>query len=448
MMLESNRIEIKRELTDSLEKEVVAFLNYRDGGVIYLGIDDRTQAAVGVSDADGVQLKIKDRIRNNISPSTMGLFDVIAETRDGKAIIKITVASGSEKPYYLSRLGMSPKGCYLRVGSASEPMPARMIEDLFGSRIRNSIGTIKSRKQTLTFEQLKIYYNETRLKLNEQFAHNLELLTEDGSYNYAAYLLSDENGLSIKVAKYAGTDRVNLVENEEYGYCSLVKATKAVLEKLKVENKTFARITPDRREERKLLDLVALREAVINAIIHNNYSNEVPPKFELFADRLEITSAGGLPSGFDEEEFFMGYSVPQNKELMRVFRDLDMVEQLGSGVPRILEHYPRTIYRFTPNFIRLVLPFAEGFDQTSDLRSDQATDQVTDQVTDQADALLKFCNTPRSTKEMMQYLGLSHHPHFRHRLLLPLIASGKLALTIPDKPKSPKQRYIATMDRS
>ncbi len=448
MMLESNRIEIKRELTDSLEKEVVAFLNYRDGGVIYLGIDDRTQAAVGVSDADGVQLKIKDRIWNNISPSTMGLFDVIAETRDGKAIIKITVASGSEKPYYLSRLGMSPKGCYLRVGSASEPMPARMIEDLFGSRIRNSIGTIKSRKQTLTFEQLKIYYNETRLKLNEQFAHNLELLTEDGSYNYAAYLLSDENGLSIKVAKYAGTDRVNLVENEEYGYCSLVKATKAVLEKLKVENKTFARITPDRREERKLIDLVALREAVINAIIHNNYSNEVPPKFELFADRLEITSAGGLPSGFDEEEFFMGYSVPQNKELMRVFRDLDMVEQLDSGVPRILEHYPRTIYRFTPNFIRLVLPFAEGFDQTSDLRSDQATDQVTDQATDQADALLKFCNTPRSTKEMMQYLGLSHHPHFRHRLLLPLIASGKLALTIPDKPKSPKQRYIATMDRS
>ena len=108
-----------------------------------------------------------------------------------------------------------------------------------------------------------------------------------------------------------------------------------------------------------------MREAVINAIIHNNYSNEVPPKFELFADRLEITSAGGLPSGFDEEEFFMGYSVPQNKELMRVFRDLDMVEQLGSGVPRILAHYPRTVYRFTPNFIRLVLPYAEGFDQAT-----------------------------------------------------------------------------------
>jgi predicted HTH transcriptional regulator len=435
---ESNRIELKRELTDTLEKEVIAFLNYRDGGVIYIGIDDKTQKVIGVTDADTLQLKIKDRIKNNISPSTMGLFDVVAETREDKGIIKITVASGSEKPYYLSKMGMSAKGCYIRIGSASEPMPVRMIEDLFASRIRNSIGTIKSRKQTLSFEQLKIYYSETSLKLNDQFAHNLELLTEDGAYNYAAYLLSDVNGLSIKVAKYAGADRVNLIENEEYGYCSLVKATKAVLEKLKVENKTFARITPNRREERKLLNPVALREAVINAIIHNNYSNEVPPKFELFADRLEITSAGGLPSGFDEQEFFMGYSVPQNKELMRVFRDLDMVEQLGSGVPRILEHYPRSIYRFTPNFIRLVLPYAEGFEQATG----QVTGQATGQVTDQADELLQFCAIPRSTKEMMQHLGLSHREHFRDTLLLPLIASGKLAVTIPDKPSSPNQRYI------
>ena len=437
-MQESNRIELKRELTDSLEKEVVAFLNYRDGGVIYLGIDDKTQTTLGISDADAVQLKIKDRIKNNISPSTMGLFDVIAEIRDEKTIIKITVAGGSEKPYYLSKMGMSAKGCYIRIGSASEPMPVRMIEDLFAGRIRNSIGTIKSRKQTLSFEQLKIYYNETPLTLNEQFAHNLELLTGDGAYNYAAYLLSDVNGLSIKVAKYAGTDRVNLIENEEYGYCSLVKATKAVLEKLKVENKTFTRITPGRREERKLLNPVALREAVINAIIHNNYSNEVPPKFELFADRLEITSAGGLPSGFDEEEFFMGYSVPQNKELMRVFRDLNMVEQLGSGVPRILAYYPRSIYHFTANFIRLVLPFAEGFDQVTG----QDTGQATGQATDQADALLQFCVVPRSTKEMMQYLDLSHREHFRDTFLLPLIASGQLAPTIPDKPSSPKQRYI------
>ena len=85
---------------------------------------------------------------------------------------------------------------------------------------------------------------------------------------------------------------------------------------------------------------------MINAIIHNAYSRDVPPKFELFADRLEITSAGGLPQGFSQAEFFMGYSVPQNKELMRVFRDVELVEQLGSGVPRILQAYSKTAFCF------------------------------------------------------------------------------------------------------
>ena len=188
-------------------------------------------------------------------------------------------------------------------------------------------------------------------------------------------MLADNNGCSIKVAKYAGTTRVDLLENEEYGFCCLVKATKAVLEKLKIENKTFAKITDAERLERKLIDPIALREAVINAIIHNDFSNEVPPKFELFSDRLEITSAGVIPAGFSEAEFFMGYSVPHNKELMRIFRDLDIVEQMGSGIPRILQKYKPSVYLFTANFIRVVFPFAEGFDDTP-----QASDQVTLQV--------------------------------------------------------------------
>jgi len=242
MVTESNRIEYKQELTDDLEKEVVAFLNYRDGGVIYIGIDN-SGAAVGVVECDEVQLKIKNRIRDKISPSTMGLFDVVVERIDGKEVIRITVASGLEKPYHLKRKGMTEQGCFIRVGSASDPMPQRMIEELFSRRVRNSIGTIRSRNQDLSFEQLKIYYNETSLKLNAQFARNLELLTEDEAYNYAAYLLSDINGLSMKVARYAGKDRVQLIENEEYGYCSIIKASKAVLEKLKIENRTFAKIT-------------------------------------------------------------------------------------------------------------------------------------------------------------------------------------------------------------
>lgn len=108
-MTESNRIEFKRELTRELdiEKEVVSFLNYREGGIIYIGIDDSGKP-VGVKDIDSDMLKIKDRIRMGILPSPMGLFDVQTESIDGIQVIKITIASGTEKPYYKAQYGMSP----------------------------------------------------------------------------------------------------------------------------------------------------------------------------------------------------------------------------------------------------------------------------------------------------------------------------------------------------
>ena len=233
-----------------------------------------------------------------------------------------------------------------------------MIEDLFSKRTRDSISKIKSHRQDLSFGQLKIYYNESGYDLTEKFAANLELLTETGDFNYVAYLLADNNNTSIKVAKYAGTDRVDLIESNEYGNCSLIKATKQVLDKLDLENKTTTKITRKERIDTPLWNPIALREAVINAIVHNDYSFEVPPKFEIFSDRLEITSAVGLVSGLSHEEFFEGYSIPRNKELMRIFKDLDMVEYLGSGVPRILQSYGRECFRFTDNFLRMTLPNA------------------------------------------------------------------------------------------
>lgn len=351
-MTESNRIEYKQELTDGLEKEVVAFLNYREGGIIYIGID-KNGKTIGLEDSDGIQLKIKDRLKNNIQPSCLGLFDVINQKRDGKNTIKIIVASGSEKPYYLKKYGMTQKGCYIRIGSASEPMPIVMIEDLFSKRTRNSISKIVSNRQDLTFEQLNIYYQARKLNLSDKFAKNLELLTQDGKFNYVAYLMADENGTSIKVAKYSGTNRVDLIETNEYGYCSLIKATKQVLDKLELENRTATKITSKERKDQRLWDAIAVREAVINAIVHNDYTREIPPKFEIFSDRLEITSTGSLPEGMAEEEFFEGYSIPRNKEIMRIYKDLEMVEHLGSGVPRILQSYSKDNFKFTANFLRM-----------------------------------------------------------------------------------------------
>ena len=162
--IESSRVEYKVKLTEGLEKEVVSFLNSSDGGIIYLGITNNG-SIVGINDCDAVQLKIKDKLKHNINPSCLGLFEVLIEERDSKNIIKIVVASGNETPYYIKKYGMSSKGCFIRVGSSSEPMDTNMIESLFSRRTRNSLGKIKSHRQDLTFEQLKIYYEARGLKL-------------------------------------------------------------------------------------------------------------------------------------------------------------------------------------------------------------------------------------------------------------------------------------------
>lgn len=106
--IETNRIENKELLNEDFEQEVIAFLNYREGGTIYVGIKKNGQI-VRVEDFDLTQLQIKDRIKNNIQPSTLGLFDVIMERIEDKDVIKIVISSGPEKPYYLRK-----KGCVLQ----------------------------------------------------------------------------------------------------------------------------------------------------------------------------------------------------------------------------------------------------------------------------------------------------------------------------------------------
>lgn len=123
-------------------------------------------------------LKIKDRLKHNIQPSCLGSFDVRAEKRSEKYLIKIIIASGPEKPYFKRKYGMTEKGCFIRVGTATEPLPQKMIEELFAKRTRNSLGRIISRKQDLRFEQLRIFFEEAGFCLNENFATDLELLAE------------------------------------------------------------------------------------------------------------------------------------------------------------------------------------------------------------------------------------------------------------------------------
>lgn len=350
--MENVSIEYKRELTDNIEKEVVAFLNTL-GGQIYIGVEDDGNI-LGVTDPDKVSLAIIDRIKNNILPSTMGIFSVEIRGENKKYIV-VTVAQGLEKPYYIRKFGMSPNGCYYRIGSQSSPMSENMIASLFTRRISRTLHNVVSPNQYLTFRQLKIFYEERGFDTSsEYFLRNLGLYTEDGKFNYAAYLLADNNGTSIKVARFKGTDKYEVLERNEYGRCCLIKSAYSVLDRMDVYNTTAVKITGEpEREERRLVDKTALREAILNAIIHNDYINGSYPVVEVYDDRIDVVSSGGLPIGLSKEEFFGGCSTPRNRELMRVFLDMDLCEQLGSGMKKILRVYPTSIFQISEHFIRV-----------------------------------------------------------------------------------------------
>ena len=121
-LLEDKRTEFKIKLTDNIEKEVIAFLN-TDGGNIFIGVDDKGKIQGNLGDLDLLQRTIKD----NIMPSTLGLFDVVINEVEGKRYIQIIVAKGNERPYYLRGMGMTPDSCFIRVGSSNEKMSESLI---------------------------------------------------------------------------------------------------------------------------------------------------------------------------------------------------------------------------------------------------------------------------------------------------------------------------------
>lgn len=358
-VIEDVRNEFKVKLTDKFEEEVISFLN-TNGGNIYIGVNDKGDIIGLNGNIDLLQRTIKDRIKDNIMPSTLGLYDVVVLEENGKKYIKVIIARGSDDPYYIKGMGMTPDSCFIRVGSSIQSMPYDMINNRVNKRTRNSLRNIVSPKQDLTFSQLKIYYEEKGFNINNNFLKQLDLYTDDGKFNYNAYLLADNNTISIRFGKYEGTNAVDLIENADFGNCSIVKATKNILNKIEIENRIFTKIEYPERKEIKMYDFVAVREAVVNAIVHNDWSNEYAPKFEMFSDRLVISSNGGIQPTITKEEFLEGYSLPKNKELMKVFNDLDLVEQMGTGIIRILQSYDKNSFEFFPNFIRVTFPFNEN----------------------------------------------------------------------------------------
>ncbi len=194
------------------------------------------------------------------------------------------------------------------------------------------------------------------------------------------------------------------------------------------------------RIEKRLWDGVALREAIINAMVHNDYTMEVAPTVEIFSDRITVTSAGSLPNNLTEQDFFEGLSIPRNKELMRIFKDLELVEQLGSGVPRILQSYDKSCFRFMDNFLRMSFPFNDEV-----IKILAETEYVTEYVTEQVEKLVLLMNNESFHRDdLMGKVEVKHKEYFRSSYLQPALELKLIEMTIPDKPRSKNQKYRLT----
>ena len=354
-MIESETVEFKEKLNDKFEKEIVGFLNTSRGGSIYIGVDDDGKM-VGVDDIDELALQIKDRIKNNISPSPLGLFEIV--TPASEKYVQIIVSGGNQRPYYIKKCGMCPEGCYIRVGTSVEKMSEEMILSLFQKRNKKNLRNILSDRQDLTFNYLRKAYEDKGYEFGDNFYRQLELYCQDGAFNKLAFLLSDQFSAPFQYAKYEGDDVFELVEHKDFVNQSIIKSTAEILEFINSRNVVYSRITAAGRVDVPRLNMIAMRELVVNAIVHNDYRGEGMPTFEEFSNRFEISSFGGLPDGFTKEDFLRGYSLPVNPELIRVFRDLGYAERLGTGIRRVLRFYPKNIFGFSSSFLRVNVPFA------------------------------------------------------------------------------------------
>ncbi len=191
---------------------------------------------------------------------------------------------------------------------------------------------------------------------NEYFEQNLGLVDNYGNYNYMAELLADENNTSIKVVTFAGNDKSVMLKRTDYGNKCLLLSVNNVLEYMESINETKVKVGGLQRKEEKYFDFSAFKEAWLNACVHTKWSEEISPAVYIYNNRIEIVSNGGLPSALTKEDFFAGVSKPINKKLLRIFGDLDYIDQTGHGIPLIVKKYGKEAFYISEHTVIVTIP--------------------------------------------------------------------------------------------
>ena len=354
---ESETLELKAKFTDTICKDIVAFLN-TEGGDVIIGVTDAGDI-VGVDSIDETSRKMSDVITDQIEPNSQELITSEIRYIDGKTLLVVHVKKGIRPIYCQKKYGFSTNGCVIRIGTTCKNMTDEQIKIRYERNFINSDFMLMTPAKfgSISFKTLKVYYAEKEYHLDDSsFETNLKLRTPKGEYNLLAELLSDKNFIPLTVVKFQGTDKTCVSERNDYGNQCLLFAYEQIKNRIIAENICVSDTTQRPRVDRYLFDFNCVNEAVINALVHNDW-NISQPLISLFEDRVEIFSHGGLPAGQTKEMFYRGISHPRNDMLMRIFMNMNLVEHTGHGVPTIVAKYGKSVFEIEDFYILTTIPY-------------------------------------------------------------------------------------------
>lgn len=355
MLYENENTEFKSALTGDIYKEVIAFAN-NGGGVIYIGVDDNGNE-IGVADVDETYTRLTNGIRDAISPDVTVFCKYSLNENN---VIKIEISEGARKPYYLKSKGIKPSGVYVRQGASSVPASEDQIRLMIKMSDGDSFEGIRSLNQELTFVSAKQAFEKYGVAFSENKYRVLGITTDSNDlYTNLGLLLSDQCKHSIKAAVFADEDNTSFLDSKEFTG-SILRQLDDAYSYLMLNNRNNAEFKGLERVEHYSYPQEALREALLNALVHRDYAFSGSIIININESQIEFISLGGLLPGLSAEDIQNGISQPRNPKLAEVFHRLRLIESYGTGIRRIFTLYrdcekkPEIIV--TPNTFKLILP--------------------------------------------------------------------------------------------
>lgn len=335
-MFENSTTEFKREYIDDIKKTIIAFANC-DGGNLYIGIEDNGTVC-GINDTDDCQLRIVSSVRDSIKPDVSMFINVTVESIENKQVVKVEVQHGTGYPYYIGSKGLRPEGVYVRKGASTVPATEAEILKMIREAAGDNYETARSINQQLTFEYADKYFKDKKIAFGDEQKRTLGIISADGTFSNLGLLLSDQCVHTIKFAAFEGTSRTVFKDRKEFEG-SLFKQLDDAYSVIQMFNHVQADFVGLERVDHYDYPVEAIREALLNAIVHREYSFSASTLISIYDDRIEFITIGGLVKGITKSDIELGLSVLRNRELANVFYRLHLIEAYGTGMPKIRECY-------------------------------------------------------------------------------------------------------------